>query len=50
MYTCHAINDIGEAKENFQILTGKQKQKQKQKWKQKQKQKWKQNRNRSKYS
>jgi hypothetical protein len=24
MYTCHAINDIGEAKENFQILTGKQ--------------------------
>jgi len=22
MYTCHAINDIGEAKENFQILTG----------------------------
>jgi hypothetical protein len=33
MYTCHAINDIGEAKENFQILTGKEKQKQKQKWK-----------------
>ena len=22
MYSCHAINDIGEAKENFQILTG----------------------------
>jgi hypothetical protein len=38
MYTCHAINDIGEAKENFQILTGKQKQKQR----------WKQNRNGSK--
>ena len=23
MYTCHATNDIGDAKENFQILTGK---------------------------
>ena len=22
MYTCHAINNIGEAKENFQIMTG----------------------------